>query len=140
MLEAGITIAQKRRVVEPDCITFLGGPETLTLSTPAMITWMEIASRELVKPHLPSTQNTVGVHLNVYHLQPVRVGALAVFHSKLLRVDGRRYERQAVRVTEPGLFATLSTIVAEKYGLSPETEPEPDDVWFFRMDPPGPRG
>lgn len=103
MLEAGITIAQKRRVVEPDCITFLGGPETLTLSTPAMIAWMEIASRELVKPHLPHTQNTVGVHLNVYHLQPVRLGALTVFHSKLVRIDGRKlfFELLAEQDGEP---------------------------------------
>ena len=54
----------------------------------------------------------------------------------LLRIEGRRYERQAVRVTNPDLFAALSRIVAEKYGLSSsETDPEPDDVWFFRMDP-----
>ncbi len=90
MLEPGITITQKRRILEPDCITFLGGPETLTLSTPAMIAWMEIASRELVKPHLPSTQNTVGVHLDVRHLGPARAGSLALFHSKLVRIDGRR--------------------------------------------------
>ncbi len=90
MLKPGISIAQKRQVVEPDCITFLGGSDTLTLSTPAMIAWMEIASRELVKPHLPANCNTVGVHLDIRHLQPVRLGSLVTFHSRLIKVEDRR--------------------------------------------------
>jgi hypothetical protein len=60
----------------------------------------------------------------------------------VLRTDGKRYERQAVRVTDPELFATLSSQMqagaaeafqepAERWNLPPD----PDAIWFFRMDP-----
>lgn len=53
-----------------------------------------------------------------------------------VRVDGKRYERQAVRVVDPALHAALSAAAIEKYGFaSPGTEPDPDSTWFFRMEP-----
>lgn len=89
-LAIGISIEQKRRVLEPDCIRFLGGDEAMTLSSPAMIAWMEIASRELVKPHLAVGQSTVGTLVNVRHMGPARAGSIVLFHSELMVVDGRR--------------------------------------------------
>jgi hypothetical protein len=54
----------------------------------------------------------------------------------VLRIDGRLYERQAVRVTDPALHATLAGLAARKYGFAERGElPGPDQVWFFRMDP-----
>jgi len=57
----------------------------------------------------------------------------------VLRVDGKRYERLAVRVTDPELLATFRGRVekaAEQYfgSLLPE-EADPEAIWFFRMDP-----
>ena len=60
----------------------------------------------------------------------------------VLRIDGKRYERQAVRVTDPELFAALSSLMregvaeffqepAERWNLPPD----PDAIWFFRMEP-----
>ena len=53
----------------------------------------------------------------------------------ILRIDGKRYERQAVRVTDLETHARVSDLVAEKYGLGRSGEPDPDAVWIFRMDP-----
>jgi hypothetical protein len=53
----------------------------------------------------------------------------------VLRIAGRRYERQAVRVTDPEVHAELSKLAARKYGGEAPAQPDPDGLWFFRMDP-----
>ena len=53
----------------------------------------------------------------------------------VVRIDGRRYERRAVRVTDPELHADLAAGLTEKYGTSPGFTPTPESVWFFRLDP-----
>ena len=60
----------------------------------------------------------------------------------VLRIEGKRYERQAVRVTDPKLLATLRSIMeegAEKFfsppGLMKDVPADPEAIWFFRMDP-----
>ena len=59
----------------------------------------------------------------------------------VLRVSGTRYERRAVRVTEPGLLAALRSqleadaerMLGEPLGSVPTSGPR--DIWFFRIDP-----
>ena len=60
----------------------------------------------------------------------------------VLRIVGKRYERQAVRVTDPELVATLRLQLEEmaEQWVSPDPLGEaptdgPRDIWFFRMDP-----
>jgi len=50
----------------------------------------------------------------------------------VLRVNGRRYPVQAVRITDPTLHARISQRVARKYD-SPLGSP--NSVWIFRLDP-----
>lgn len=60
----------------------------------------------------------------------------------VIRVDGKRYPVHLVRVTEPGLVtelkAQLETLAASYFGgpLPPPPAEEPNDIWFFRIDPP----
>lgn len=53
----------------------------------------------------------------------------------VLRVAGKRYERQAVRVIDPDLFAALGARVQQKYGGGPSDPTDPRVTWFFRLDP-----
>jgi len=60
----------------------------------------------------------------------------------VLRIDGKLYERQAVRVTDPELLGLLRRQVEVEVArwISPEplaAAPTngPNDIWFFRMDP-----
>ena len=60
----------------------------------------------------------------------------------VLRIAGKRYERQAVRVTDPELLAALRLQLEEmaREWVAPEPLGEPpaegpNDIWFFRMDP-----
>ena len=98
MIEPGITLEQRRTILEADCIKFLGGDVQPSLSTPSMIMCMELASRDLVRPHLDVGQDTVGVRVDVEHLAASPVGAMVVFHSKVTGVEGRKvsFEVKAV--------------------------------------------
>jgi hypothetical protein len=60
----------------------------------------------------------------------------------VLRIDGKRYERQLVRITDPQQVAALKSSVnegladldlAEALGAAPKDGP--NDIWFFRVDP-----
>jgi len=53
----------------------------------------------------------------------------------VLRIAGRRYERQAVRVTDPEVYSELAALGAEKYDYERTAEPDLEALWFFRMDP-----
>jgi hypothetical protein len=59
----------------------------------------------------------------------------------VLRIKGKRYERQAVRVTDPELLAALrsqmETAAASFLGQQKllEIPVDPGAIWFFRMDP-----
>lgn len=52
----------------------------------------------------------------------------------VLRVDGKRYERHAVKVEDPALHAAVAAIVGEKYTGGTGTT-DMDQLWIFRMDP-----
>ena len=60
----------------------------------------------------------------------------------VVRIDGQRYEGQAVRVTDPDLVAALRAQIEEMgrqwvapKPLSPAPTAGPNDIWFFRIDP-----
>jgi hypothetical protein len=58
----------------------------------------------------------------------------------VLRIGGKRYERQAVRVTDPQLLTALRAHteqgVERFFGAPLRPGPaDPDAIWFFRMDP-----
>ncbi len=98
MLEPGLTFEQRTTVLEADCIRFLGGEVTPSLSTPAMIMGMELASRDLARPHLENGQDTVGVRVDIEHLAATPLGAMVTFRSKLTGVEERKlsFEVEAV--------------------------------------------
>lgn len=70
-----------------------------------------------------------------WHEDALRDGRVVV------RIAGKRYERQAVRVTDPRVIASLSAMFeqwAERTFSSPLGEVPtdgPNDIWFFRLDP-----
>jgi hypothetical protein len=71
--------------------------------------------------------------LKSWHKDAVADGRVVV------RVAGKRFERQAVRITDPALLATFRDRVSQAAGeymgglLPIETNSE--DIWFFRLDP-----
>lgn len=71
-----------------------------------------------------------------WHQEAMRDGRV------VFRLDGKRYQRQAVRVTDPALIAelksVLETLASEWVApdtLGPPPTEGPRDIWFFRLDP-----
>lgn len=56
----------------------------------------------------------------------------------VLRVAGRLYPRQAVRVTDAARLEALGEVLTRKYQLDPEGNFASAETWFFRLDPPRP--
>ncbi len=71
--------------------------------------------------------------LKHWHLDAERDGRV------VLRIRGNRYERQAVRVTNPALLeAFRARAVAgatDFFGSLKPVDTDPNDIWFFRLDP-----
>ncbi|HMD70509.1 MAG TPA: thioesterase family protein [Bryobacteraceae bacterium] len=83
---------KKLLVTNETAITFLGVEGPRVLSTPHMIGHMELTCRDAVLPHLDSGFDTVGTHVDVYHLAAAPVGVVVTFTAEVVAVDGRRVQ------------------------------------------------
>ncbi len=56
----------------------------------------------------------------------------------LVRIEGKRYERQLVRITSPELSDVLTKEILRKYGVAPtRSSVESGDLWLFQLMPTG---
>ena len=81
-------------------INFLGVTDARVLSTPHMIGLMERTCRDTVLPLLDRGFDTVGTHVNVYHLAAAPMGSRVTFRAEVTEVNGRRVEFRVEAVTE----------------------------------------
>ena len=88
----GTRAEQKFLVTSESAITFLGADGPRVLSTPHMIGRMEMTCRDVVKPLLDAGYDTVGTHVDVYHLAAAPIGAVVTFTAEVAAVDGRRLQ------------------------------------------------
>ncbi len=59
-------------------------------STPAMISLMEGTSVRLVAPYLDDHEQTVGIHVDVRHLAPTKIGQSVTVTAELIEVAGNK--------------------------------------------------
>ncbi len=82
---------EEKLVVTPDvAIDFMGVKDARVLSTPNMILGLERTSRNAVFPLLDPGYDTVGTHVNVYHLAATPVGMTVTFRTEVTSVEDRR--------------------------------------------------
>ena len=81
---------QKIGVDNEVAISFLGPEGARVLATPAMIGWMERTSRDAVLPFLEPGYDTVGTHVDVYHLAATPMGMSVTFTAEVIGVQDRR--------------------------------------------------
>ena len=85
------TKGEERLLVTSEvAIDFLGLENARVLSTPNMILGLERTSRNAVLPLLDPGYDTVGTHVNVYHLAATPVGMTVTFRTEVASVDDRR--------------------------------------------------
>src|SRR5947208_4870633 len=71
-------------------ISFLGNEQARVLATPWLIMYLEMTSRDTVKPYLLDGYDTVGTQVNIAHLAATPIGLNARFHSTVESVNGNR--------------------------------------------------
>lgn len=81
---------QKVTVDDTIAINFLGAGNARVLATPAMIGWMERTCRDLALQFLDPGHDTVGTHVNVYHLKATPMGMEVTFTAEITSVEDRR--------------------------------------------------
>jgi len=83
---------QKLLVTSENAINFLGMEGARVLSTPHMIGYMERTCRDTVLPLLDSGYDTVGTHVNVFHLAAAPIGMTVTFSCEVTGVVERRVQ------------------------------------------------
>ena len=78
-------------VTDELAVHFMGTDAPPVLSTPALLLWMEMTSRESVKELLPLGQDTVGVGVTLKHLAATPVGWQVRVVTNLVKIEGRIY-------------------------------------------------
>lgn len=88
------------RVTSDIAINFMGLDTARVLSTPEMIRLMERTCRDTVLPLLDSGYDTVGTHVDVYHLAAAPMGSTVVVKVKVTEVENRKIKFQVEAATE----------------------------------------
>jgi predicted thioesterase len=74
------------------------------LSTPAMIGLMERASVELTTPYLDEHEQTVGIHVDVRHRAPTRIGQTITVTAELLECADNKLRFAVTAVNDEGVI------------------------------------
>jgi predicted thioesterase len=86
----GTKLEKKLLVDNEVAIDFLGLTGARVLATPWMIGWMERTCRDAVLPLLDPGHDTVGTHVDVYHLAATPMGMTVTFTAEVTSVEERR--------------------------------------------------
>ena len=78
-------------VTDELAVHFMGTDAPPVLSTPALLLWMEMTSRESIKELLLPGQDTVGVGVTLKHLAATPVGWQVRVVTNLVKIEGRIY-------------------------------------------------
>ncbi|HLY19985.1 MAG TPA: thioesterase family protein [Bryobacteraceae bacterium] len=89
-IPVGTRHEKKILVDEKVAINFLGLEDARVLGTPWMIGWMEHTCRDAVLPFLEAGHDTVGTHVNVFHLAATPMGMTVTFKAEVTGVEDRR--------------------------------------------------
>ncbi len=73
------------------------------LSTPAMIGLMERTSVELMMPYLSENEQTVGIHVDVRHRAPTRIGQRVTITAELLEIEGNKLRFSVIAANDEGV-------------------------------------
>jgi len=79
-------------VTKDNAISFLGRDDARVLATPWLIMYLEMTSRDTIKPFLLDSEDTVGTQVNVKHLAATPIGMKARFLAEVIGLNGRRVE------------------------------------------------
>lgn len=89
-VDAGLTARTERQVTEADTAATFGSGDVEVLATPRVLAWAEAACLAAIEGRLDEGQTTVGMRMQIDHVQPSAVGSSVTVSAELERVEGRR--------------------------------------------------
>jgi predicted thioesterase len=89
-VDAGLAARIERQVTDLDTAVALGSGDVDVLATPRVLAWGEAACAEAIAGHLEAGETTVGMRMQIDHVQATPVGATVTIEAELERVEGRR--------------------------------------------------
>ncbi len=89
-LPIGIEMEQLYVVSEKDLATVIGSGDVDVLATPAMIAMIENVAKSLVEDKLPAGYTTVGIRIDVRHINPVPLGAKITVKVRLEKQEDKK--------------------------------------------------
>jgi fluoroacetyl-CoA thioesterase len=93
-------------VTDADTAIAYGSGDVPVLATPRVIALVEEATVRAIAPDLTPEQTTVGMRVQLDHVQPTSVGTLVMAEAVLEKVEGRRLIFHVTVTDEHGLAAT----------------------------------
>jgi len=96
----GTKAEQRVLVTAENAISFLGVEGPRVLATPHMIGLMERLCRDTVKAQLEPGYDTVGTHVDVFHLAAAPIGASVAITAEIVAVNDRRVEFRVEAISE----------------------------------------
>ena len=84
-------------------ITHLGPDAPSMFSTPAMIQLIEGTCLSLMSKYFEEGEQSVGFHVDVFHLAPTPVGKKVTSNATLKSIDGRKYKFEVECTSEDGV-------------------------------------
>jgi fluoroacetyl-CoA thioesterase len=104
-MSAGLKGEARLVVGHADTARALGSGEVEVLGTPRLVALLEEATIDAVKGYLDSGSTTVGMRVQVDHLQPTPVGAEVFAEAYLDKIEGRRITFTVTASDSGGLVA-----------------------------------
>ncbi len=86
----GATHEERLLVTSEASINFLGPEAARVLSTPHLIGYLEMTSRNLIKAHAGAGEDSVGTHVDVRHLAATPIGMAVRFRAEVTGVNDQR--------------------------------------------------
>jgi fluoroacetyl-CoA thioesterase len=80
-----------------------GQLEADVFSTPAMIGLMERTCVELTEPYLDPNEQTVGIHVDVRHMAPTKIGQKVTVRAELLEVKENKLRYSVSATNDEGI-------------------------------------
>lgn len=77
--------------------------EVDVFSTPAMIGLMERTCVDLTEPYLDENEQTVGIHVDVYHLAPTKIGQSITVTAELTEVKDHKLRYSLSATNDEGV-------------------------------------
>jgi predicted thioesterase len=99
-IKIGTKGEQRLLVTTDSAISFLGIEDARVLSTPHLIGYLERTARDTVLPLLEEGYDTVGTHVDVFHLAAAPIGSVVTFLSEITGVQDRRVQFKVTAKTD----------------------------------------